>query len=287
MVFEPTKEHFSIICRTSPEGPPVSMLGLTFDTKLRMDGAVATLTGETSWKLRTLLRTRRFFDTKSLVHLFKSRILGYVEYRTPAIYHATATSLDRLDGVYRQLLRTANLSEEDALLNFGLAPLNARRDIAMLGVIHRTVLGLGPRQFRKFIRLAGDSLNPGGRVALNNHDRQLVSFRKGNYLDMVSHSLLGAIDVYNLLPGYVVDAGDVSAFQNRLQQLLKVLAKDGIPGWQRYLSNRHMMFLHPLRNCGGFDGPGTKECVTEIASGTTYWCVKGWLEFGQNATIND
>ena len=112
VTFEPTKESFSIICRNAPAGPSVTMLGVTFDTKLQMDGEVNVLTNETSWKLRNLLRTSRFFDTKSLVFLFKSRILGYVEYRTPAIYHATATSLHRLDCVYRMLLRAACSTEQ-------------------------------------------------------------------------------------------------------------------------------------------------------------------------------
>ena len=40
------------------------------------------------------------------------------------------------------------MSDEDALFVFHLAPLSVRRDIAMLGVVHRTVLGWGPVQFR-------------------------------------------------------------------------------------------------------------------------------------------
>ena len=93
VTFELAKEHFSIISRVFAQGPPVKLLGLSFDTGLKMDEAVSTLANETNWKLRNLLRTRRYFDTKMLVLLFKSRTLGYVEYRTPAIYHASATSL--------------------------------------------------------------------------------------------------------------------------------------------------------------------------------------------------
>ena len=37
----------------------------------------------------------------------------------------------------------------DALRSFRLAPLRVRRDIALLGLIHRTVLGRGPKQFQE------------------------------------------------------------------------------------------------------------------------------------------
>ena len=114
------------------------------------------------------------------------------EYRTAAIYYATATSPERLDRVYSQLLRAAGISKDDALLYCGLAPLNVRGEISMLGLIRRTNLGMG---------------------ALHGHSRQLRSYRTGRYLDVVAHSLLGAIDVYNILPEFVVEANNVSEFQ--------------------------------------------------------------------------
>ena len=45
------------------------------------------------------------------------------------------------------------MSDEGALFVFHLAPLSVRRDIAILGVIHRMVLGRGP-QFRELFKLA-------------------------------------------------------------------------------------------------------------------------------------
>ena len=47
----------------------------------------------------------------------------------------------------RGFLRECGLSDEEALLHFNLAPLETRRDIAKLGLIHRSVLGGGPRHF--------------------------------------------------------------------------------------------------------------------------------------------
>ena len=290
--FDSNKESFSIISQSAPEGPSFKLLGVVFDTKLKMEEAVATLSNEMAWKLRNLLRTQRYFDTKSLVHLFKSRILGYVEYRTAAIYHATATSLDRLDRVYSQLLRAAGLTKEEALLYFGLAPLNARRDVAMLGIVHRTVLGRGPKHFEKFFVLANQSSHPTGRLNSKGHEYQLQTYRTGRYLDVVAHSLLGAIDVYNILPAYVVDARDVSEFQNRLQQILKIGAAECHADWTTMLSNRHLMFRHPLLKfhdfCGmacktknGAQNDGGVHPVAVVSATATATCINGWLQFGR------
>ena len=47
-------------------------------------------------------------------------------------------------------LRDVSVDDVTALINFHLAPLSTRRDIAMLGLIHRTVLSKGPKQFTSF-----------------------------------------------------------------------------------------------------------------------------------------
>ena len=104
------------------------------------------------------------------------------------------------------MLKAANLTKEIALLNFGLAPLDSRRDVAMLGLIHRTVLGLGPTHFKKFFVLAEASRNPDGRICMRGHNWQLQSYRVGRFLDAIAHLLLEAIVYYNLLLEYIVAA---------------------------------------------------------------------------------
>ena len=100
----------------------------------------------------------------------------------------------------------------------------------------------------------------------------------------MAHSQLGAIDVYNLLPPWVVSATDVKSFQNRLQQMLKAAATDGMPNWTTLLSNRLALFQHPLRRFVGFEGFGgnindfTEDTRLDEVSNA---CIRGWLEFGQ------
>ena len=154
----------------------------------------------------------------------------------------------------------------------------------MLGLIHRTVIGMGPEHFKQFFVKAEASKNPDGRICLRGHNGQLRSYRVGRYLEATAHSLLGAIDVYNLLPEYIIAAEDVSTFQNRLQQLLKCGAREGIVGWPAFLSNRHLIFQHPLLMFSSFTGLGNdaKDAVmkTEVHTGGIHECMHGWINFG-------
>ena len=117
-----------------------------------MADAVAEVVTEAGWKLRTLLRTQRYYTDADLIVLYKSHVLSYLEYRTPAVYHATRSVLDKLDEVQRRFLRNVGVDEETARLEFNLAPLEMRRDIAMLGVIQRAAIKEGPPQLQQLFQ---------------------------------------------------------------------------------------------------------------------------------------
>ena len=65
-----------------------------------MAESISELVSAAGWKLRTLLRTRRFYTDADLVVLYKAHLLSYLEYRTLAIYHAARAILRRLDNVH-------------------------------------------------------------------------------------------------------------------------------------------------------------------------------------------
>ena len=115
-----------------------------------MHDCVDELVDGVNWEMRTLMRTARFYSDAEMVNLYKSQILSYVEYRTAAIYHTCESSIQRLDRVQERFLEKIGLPVDAALHEFNLAPLHSRRDIAMLGVIHRSALGRGARQFYEF-----------------------------------------------------------------------------------------------------------------------------------------
>ena len=203
--FECTKESFHVISRSEPDGDVFKQLGVSFDTQLLMDVEISGLVAEASWKLATMLRTRRFFNDMEIIRHFKAHVLSFIEYRTAAIYHAATSVLAPLEAIHARLLRAANMTPVEALLHCRLAPLHTRRDMAMLGLIHRSLLGRGPPHFKKLFRLQ----DPGGergrtRLAQARHRFQLEEFEGTQ--EYVCRSVLGLIRVYNLLPVQIVEA---------------------------------------------------------------------------------
>ena len=85
-----------------------------------MQSAIDGLRDKVNWKLRSLMRTHSFFKPAEMIHLYKARILSYIEYRAAAIYHGAATALARVDGVHNRLIASAGISKVDAILHFKL-----------------------------------------------------------------------------------------------------------------------------------------------------------------------
>ena len=85
-------------------------------------------------------------------------------------------------------LRKVGISEIDAIVNFKLAPLASRRDIAMLGVIHRAVLGEGPPQLRELFKPDRRDLRRSARHF--RHDNQIACVFGDRPLDMIKRSVL-------------------------------------------------------------------------------------------------
>ena len=157
--------------------------------------------------MRALLKTQRFFHDSKLVDVYKSKLLGYLEYRTSALYPATDTVLKPLDAVQERFLRALGCTEMKALMYFNLASLAARRDMAMLGLIHRTVLGKGPAHFKQFFRLAEARDTYETRRRGRTHSKQLEDPRRGVFPELLRRSALGLVAVYNRLPEEVVREG--------------------------------------------------------------------------------
>ena len=129
--------------------------------------------------------------------------MSYLEYRTPAIYHATRAILRRLDTVQTRFLKVIGVDEVTALNKFHLAPLTTRRDIAMLGLIHRTAMGKGPAQFKEFFKR-------------DPHSKVLHDPRSDCNAPITKRSALGLVAIYNMLPPRVLRSKTVSAFQKKL-----------------------------------------------------------------------
>ena len=247
VTFDPEKESFHVLSAQGSTSETFKTLGVEIDGALTMEKTVRKTATEAHWKLRTLERSSRFQCDRQLVLLYKARVLSYLEYRTAAVYHATDTVLQTLDAVQDTFLRKLGISDLEALMVFNLAPLTARRDITMLGVIHRAVLGEGPEQLKSFFQVDRNQRNNTTRAAQRRHGKQLVEHRRGRFLEVLRRSALGLVAVYNRLPPAVVEEKTVKAFQVQLANLLKERAAGGQEDWKLTLSPRIPLWRHPLR----------------------------------------
>ena len=207
-----------------------------------MHSACRTVATEAGWRLRKLLRSRQFFTTPELMHLYKAQILSYLESSTPGVYHAAPSVLERLDRVQRRLLRELEIDELSALSDYRLAPLPARRDMAMLGVLHKVTLGSAPPQLSALFPVRGTADEPllyfqRLRHWRPLHNKQLHSHAPFNCTEAMRRSLFGLVRCYNQLPQSVVDSGSIKAFQRKLQSALKEYALKGTDdAWARFFT---------------------------------------------------
>ena len=248
--FDANKESKHIVSRTRPSGENFTILGVCFDCKLLMTDAVETLVGECRWKLYKILRSQQFFKASEIIGLYKSQILSFIEYRTAAIYHCCTTALLHLDHIQERMLEAVGVSELDAFLHFNLAPLAMRRDLAMLGLIHRTVIGRGPKHFKQFfvrepVAHARHSLSI---KEYTGDATDFVPWNPGGARDYIERSALGLARIYNLIPArFVEEANTVQLFQASLQNMAKQAAESGLTNWRELFSPRIASLHHPLR----------------------------------------
>ena len=185
--------------------------------------------------MRTLLRASRFYDTVALVKLYKSNVLSFIEYGTPAFYHASPSVLAALDGIQSAFLDHLSVSSRDALLKLNLAPLTTRRDIAMLGLLHRIRLGTAPACLANLFPFRSNPIySYGRRDGPPRHQHQSddpVSAQSPLYM---KRSVFGLLRVYNGLAPDTVELQTVKSFQRKLQNLVKDATENG--SWESVLS---------------------------------------------------
>ena len=243
--FDPGKESIHVVSHHAPAGNNFKILGLDFDCRLVMGDAICGLTSEMRWRVRSILRAQRYHTTANMLHLYKAKVLSYAEYRTAAIYHASGTLLQQVDRVQESFLEDVGIDAISAFLVFNLAPLSLRRNIAMLGLIHRTVLGHGPEHFKQWF-YREDVVNR-TTTRFKRHRFRLHEYIDGLQLAVVKRSALGLVSIYNMLPAEIMEAKTVKCFQGLLQDLAKDCASRSLPQCDSIYSTRHMLHAHPLR----------------------------------------
>ena len=240
VVFDPAKESFHLLHRRFGAGGNFRILGVTFDPALLMHEAACDVATEAGWRLAALLKVRRFFSIPEIFVLYKAQVLSYIESRTPGLYHAAPSVLDRIDRVQRRFLRVVGFTELEALELYRLAPLPCRRDMAMLGVLHKISLGLAPSQLAALFPVVGTIWEPflarNLRGWMPLHNRQLGTPATPMSSEVMKRSLFGTCRCYNRLPQALVDVGSVKLLQRNLQIGLRKFAQSGSREWHNLFS---------------------------------------------------
>ena len=154
-----------------------------------------------------------------------------MEAHSGGIFHACSSQLDRLDHCQQRFVETLGLSEEAAFRDNNFAPPVLRRNIGILGMLHKRVLGLCHQDFEEllpwFSQVFGYTVEGRHTKQLYNHVLE-VQFHIG----LFRRSIFAMTDVYNNLPQYVVNSASVSVFQKHLTKIAKTRCENNIPRWQ-------------------------------------------------------
>jgi len=188
VTFDQTKEHFAILHHIDGEGDPFRYLGPILDCKLVMKEAVSDIAKRVRPKLFALLRSRQYYNTAELVYQFKTNILPMIECSTAAVYHASDTVLKPLDQIEGHFLRDLGLTVDESFSKYNLSPLCFRRDVAMLGLLHKCTLGTAHENLRALLPPAPFQHQSSYRTRLagRRHNKQLLEQCHGWHLCVVA-----------------------------------------------------------------------------------------------------
>jgi len=234
--FDASKEHFCIIHRGDPDGEVFRLLGTLIDPKLTMEAEITRIRKKASPKINAILACRHVYTTAGLMQQYKAHVLCILESASAAIYHAAPTHLDTLDGLQRRFLKEIGVTEKDAFLGFNLAPLQLRRDIAVLGLLHKVQLGEAHSDFDKMFPKLVHPPAANTRHSAKRHHRQFCE--QFGATDYFNRSCFAAVRIYNVLPPYVVQAKSTHLFQKLLTKDAEFACRAENRNWQNLYNKR-------------------------------------------------
>jgi len=237
VAFDPGKEHIVILHPRDGCGDPFKLLGLLVDVKLIMQQAIEKILSQIRPKIKAILRTKPYYSVGELINQFKTHVWGLMEIHNAGIFHASDYLLQKLDSAQHDFLIDLGVEEADAFLQHNFAPPSLRRNIGVLGLLQKRVLGLSHPVFQDLLPYHVDvfgSLRPG------EHDKQLYGHILNVQYQQALHgrSIFSMVYVYNRLPQDVVDSKCVTSFQTCLTCMARKACEDGDPKWANHFSCR-------------------------------------------------
>ena len=123
-----------------------------------------------------------------------------------------------LDSLQADFVDELEMDQKTCFLDFNFAPLALRRDIAMLAVLHKRVLGISHEGFADLFPFAENQSRPG------HHNKQIrcAHVNEMHFQQFLhTRSLLHLTLVYNRLPQRIDDLTSISEFQHELTEIAK------------------------------------------------------------------
>ena len=187
--------------------------------------------------MKAIVRTRSHYAIKDLISQFKTHIWGLMECHNGGIFHACSSLLEKLDAIHFKFLRDIGSDHANAFLEFNFAPPTLRRNIGILGLLHKRVLGLSHPMFQTLLPFCSDVP---GAWSPGDHNKQLYGhLPEANFqLALFCRSIFGMTYVYNRLPQEIVDNQTVSLFQNFHTRIAREMCENGDPDWINLFSSR-------------------------------------------------
>ena len=166
------------------------------DLDLRMHTAIDQLLSKIRPKSTAILRTRGYYSAPELLNQYKTHIWCLVELHSGGYFHAATSLLEKVDQVQRNFLQKLEISESTAFLEFNFAPSVLRRNIGILGLLHKRVLGLCHCSFEQLLPWL--SQHPDADRGFG-HNKQLY----GHWLEATQHRALYSRSVFAMIDIYI------------------------------------------------------------------------------------
>ena len=237
--FDPAKEHLVVLHPSAYHGAAFKLLGCMVDTDLAMESAIDQLIAKIRPKITAILRTRAYFSIADFITQFKTHIWGLMEANMGGIFHATCTRLAKIDREQDRFLRELGISAEFAFMEFNFAPPKLRRNIGILGLLHKRVLGLCHPSFERLLPWYSSRFEPGGG---HGHNKTLYGHNceVSHCPGLFARSIFAMVDIYNTLPQQAVDNPTVSEFQNYLNHIAHTRCQQGDAKWASSFCRRSL-----------------------------------------------
>ena len=248
IIFDPGKEHLVVMHPSLGHGSAFKLHGCAMDTDLCMHSAVEQLMSKIRPKITAILRTRAYYKVPNLIGQFKTHIWGLIEAHNGGYFHAAAALLDKIEHAQNRFLRELEISPEQAFLDLNFVPPRIRRNIAILGLIRKRVIGECHPSFQRLLPWYAERFSESR--AMPCHTKQLYgrNVEISHQRSLYDRWIFAMVDIYDNLSQCILDSPTVSSFQTCLNNIIKSRCESGDVTWIYSFSRRHDSIMIRMRS---------------------------------------